>query len=170
MGKLKSKSTIENAILIGLMVVAWSGSNFLLKQIQTLPISALPTPPEIATIIDVKTLYPVLVEMTKKQTTSQVGDDGNIDEVFKAAEEVKIKIPTPPPIDYVALFKNATTLEGISLNGAFINGKFYKKGEVIATNVFFEAGNKIKPVLSSINQKSIGVTIGKKVVTLKMTD
>lgn len=156
-----------NIFFIGLIVCAWLGGDYLTKQLNQLPIKELPKPTIAEKIIDIKTLYPVLVEFSKKADISSPENEQSVDAVFGKQEELKKVIV--PPVDYVALAKSTIVLDAVSNQGAFINGKFFKRGDVITSATIQDGTAFIKPILTSIDNHSVRVSIGRSSFQVRLT-
>ena len=165
--KKMNQSSMLTLILLGCIVIAWFGCNHLAKRFSMLPVMELPKAVAMKKVIDIRTLYPVLVEITRK-AESTVSADAPLDAAFVEPEPVVLKV-APLPVDYVSEVRKHIELEGLSAEGAFINGHYYLVGEVISS-VVSDGVVRVNPILTSVDRTSITVSVMKRKFTMRLLD
>lgn len=165
--KSSNHKMIMNVLLLALIVAAWLVSDFAAEKFNELQVRQVPKPPIVSKPVDVKNLYPVLVEFKKKLDEKAITDDAGIESIFHNPIVV-VKEVVAPPIDYAAIIRSNIYLNGTSAGGAFINNIYYKLGDIIWPAVIVDGIVKIHPKLSKVSSKEIVVSYGKGKLTFKM--
>lgn len=163
--KKLNQSSILTLVFIGLVVIAYFGCNHLAKRFSALPVSGLPKTSPVKKVIDIKTLYPVLVEFTKRAESAEKPEQP-LDAAFTDPEPV-VKKPESPPIDYVSEVRKRIDLEAIAVDGAFISGHYYLVGEVIASAAL-NGAVRVNPVLLAVDRYNITVGVMKRKFAIRL--
>jgi len=159
----KKKSTsLLLLVLIALLGASWLGVGHVNSQLTMLPIKDLPKQVVANTPIDIKKLYPVLVEFITKQDSSLDATNDQIDQAFSQTK--KEVAPVAAPIDYVQLLRQSIQLQAVTNTGAIINGTFVKLRSPVPLSSFTLNEVKVKPVLASIDTHSATIRLGSKSV------
>lgn len=148
-------------LLAAATLAVWLAGDALTLRLAGLPVHSVAGQHRTAAPADLRTLFPVWVRGSAAPAAR--ADDG-IDAVLRPAAPA---IPAPGPADgasvapdYPALLASRLVLDGVSADGAFLNGKFYRVGAPIADFEYPLGGRQIVPVLSRVGPRSVLVLHG----------
>lgn len=156
-------------ILLGSMFVvgsAWRAGDAINQRLLQLPVTAAPRVDRNSVSIAKNSFYPVWVKQAVATPPAPNESEGeSVDALFMAKQEPKIEPPrieAPPEPDYVQMFKQAARIDGVSDDGIFVGGRFYKVGQKMEEFQFSgPSGTPIIPSVESIRAGKITFAIGK---------
>ncbi|TRZ66932.1 MAG: hypothetical protein D4S02_06000 [Rhodocyclaceae bacterium] len=155
--------------VIAAATMVWRGGEYVDNQLLTLAVKAAPRVEKNNEPMDSKNFYPVWVKQSVALPPLQV--DAEVDVYFKKVEEPKVDPPRPPEPDYGAMFRESATVDGVSDDGVFVNGQFYKIGARIEELAVMPASGKaIIPVVESIASGRVIFRVGKAGVAFRFSD
>lgn len=157
---LRSANTRLYIYLGGLLLLAavWRAGESVNARFEVMPVKEAPRIDRGTIPLDAKSFYPVWVKQAAAMP--QVTQDSEVDELFRKREEAKPEMLKPVEPDYVEIFKASATVDGVSDNGAFVGGQFYKVGAKLHEFAIASAnGQTVVPVLHSIKNGKITFTI-----------
>jgi hypothetical protein len=151
--KTKSDSSLILILCwVVVLLLLWGCVEFSNKKLNELKIKEAPRVEVVTNRIDVKGLYPVVVRVKKVDGNNKDEESNEIDGAFKAAvEEVTEKIVVAP-VDYVSQIKEMVSLTGTGNDGAFINGQFFRLGDIVLPAIISDGAVHINPVLHSVGK------------------
>jgi len=168
---LKSGNAKLYTLLGSLFVLAsaWRVGDAINLRLFDLPVIEAPRVDSNSAPITVKSFYPVWVKQAAAIPPGhQESDVDSVDALFGQKLGPKIEPPKPLPQiepDYMQMFQQAARVDGVSDDGAFVNGRFYKVGQKMEDfRVSGLTGQPVVPVIESIKAGKITFTIGKQKV------
>lgn len=169
MGSVLKKGNFAMAmyVVLGLVLYGtWSLSIYFNDHLSQAEVKRVRTVQEVSTPFDIQALYPVWVANTKKAVAE--GGAQGIDDLFKKDEPKVAAVVAPPEPDYSVLLGQFMKVESAANNGAFINGKFYKVGELVPEYSYPSHGKQIVPVVSAVRGNVVTIAHGKKKTDFKI--
>lgn len=170
MKKANSSTVLAGALALATLC-AWSLSDYVNANLEALPVKRVPSLQASGVDqFDVKNLFPVWVANSARNRAEENGER-SVDDLFKenakdlpptAAQLEAAPAPAPALPDFAALLATHMHLEGISGNGGFVNGKFYKVGEEITDFAYPNGNQQVIPKVVEVRARSIVVAHGKK--------
>lgn len=133
------------------IVVAWQITEHVTLEMSRLPVMTAPKVNHKGRNVDAKDFYPVWVKQAVVMAPQE--DAGSIDDFFRLEKEVANEKDTKPvdEPDYVAMFQSRVRIDGVSDNGVFIHGQFFKVGATLdAYSMQTPQGESIVPLIESI--------------------
>lgn len=176
---LKSRNG-GNVVYVACMLllgILWQGTERIKLAMSELPIHEMPRARTSISVADVKALRGVSEkspEAIKQEriraagATDTASADVDVDAVFGDKTE-QVAPPPAPKFEFDKFFKQNATVSAVASNGAVINGHFYELGtdmELLA--IVGDQGNKVVPILRSVSDSGIVVSLGKKEVRLAL--
>lgn len=169
MQKLLKSGNARLYILLGSMFVVastWRAGDAINLRLFELTVKEAPRVDRNSVPINAKSFYPVWVKQAAAiPPVRSEGESDSVDALFMAKQEPKIEPPKPmAPVepDYVQMFQQRARVDGVSDDGAFVNGRFYKVGQKMEEFHFSALnGQPVVPVIESIKTGKITFTIGK---------
>ncbi len=156
-------------ILLGSMFIVgstWRAGEAINLHLFKLPVTSAPRVDRNSVSIAKNSFYPVWVKQALATPPASNESEGeSVDVLFLARQEPKIeplRIEAPPEPDYLQMFKQAAQIDGVSDDGVFVSGRFYKVGQKMEEFQFSgPSGTPIIPSVESIKAGKITFAIGK---------
>jgi hypothetical protein len=156
-----------NLIALVALAAIWRAGEAINMRLAELPVKEAPRVDRNNTTLDAKSFYPVWV---KQAVAMPRPDDGaEMDALFTRKidkpEEPKLEPIKSVEPDYGEWFKQVARVDGVSDDGVFVNGRFYKLGDKMQDLSFTTASGKpVTPVVESIKKGRVTFRIGKSTV------
>jgi len=164
MRQIVQSSLYLNLIALVALAAVWRAGEAVNMQLAQLPVKEAPRVDRGSAALDAKSFYPVWV----KQAVAMPRPDGEteIDALFARKvdqpEEPKFEPIRPVEPDYGEWFKQVARVDGVSDDGVFVNGRFYKLGDKMQDLAFTTASGKpVIPVVESIKEGRVTFRVGK---------
>lgn len=163
----KSGRTRLYLYLGAVLIIAggWRIGETINQRFATLVVKEAPRIDRSAVAIDAKSIYPVWVKQAVARAA--VYEHTEVDALFLKKAQQQIE---PPPVlesDYGELFRQAVVVDGVSSDGAFCNGRFYKMGDTMPEFAFTTAsGAPLIPILEGVHKGAVTFRIGTTVLVL----
>lgn len=133
------------------IIVAWQITEHVTLEMSRLPVLTAPKVNHKGRNVDAKDFYPVWVKQAVVMAPQE--DAGSIDDFFRLEKEGSKEEDAKPveEPDYVAMFQSRVRIDGVSDNGVFIHGQFFKVGSTLdAYTMQTPQGASIVPLIESI--------------------
>ena len=151
-----------------LMVMAglWKAGEAINIKLGALPVKTAPKAAQASATLDQKNFYAVWVKQISAAIPVPADDAAATDAIFRQKPEVlplAPPLPTKPPEpDYRDAFKQSASITGVSDDGIFVNGSFYRIGQKLdELTIMSETGKPITPVLASMKGGQATFLVGK---------
>lgn len=173
---LKTGNARLYALLGALLLLAgtWRAGEAINLRLVSLPVKEAPRVDKNSVPIDAKSFYPVWVKQAAANPPIQKeGESESVEALFMEKKEPTIEQSTGVPVapdepDYVQMFQQAARVDGVSDDGAFINGRFYKVGQkMVEFQIYGAGGQSVIPVIQSVQNGKITFRIGNKTLISK---
>lgn len=169
---LKDRSLNQRTLSIGALImlfVTWQLSWHITDRVTQLPVKTAPKVDHQGPAVDPQSFYPVWV----KQAVAMVPltDNTPLDSFFRRQEiptKPLMPDPIPPEPDYLAMLERQVRIDGISDNGVFINGVFFKSGTKLeALSLLKPDGTLLSPILEAISTHHVTFRIDGRTVSFQ---
>lgn len=134
------------------IIIAWQIAEHVTLEMSRLPVMTAPKVNHEGRNVNAKDFYPVWVKQAVVMTPKE--DAGSIDDFFRLSKEnpeVEEEVKPVDEPDYVAMFQSRVRIDGVSDNGVFIHGQFFKVGDTLdAYTMQSPQGGSIVPSIVSI--------------------
>lgn len=168
MQKIIRSGSVRMYLYIGSVLViagVWRMGEAVNLRLANLPVKEVQRVGQEPIALDAKGLYPVWV---KQAASAGIASQADVEGLFRKAEpalkspgQMPDAQPAPPP-DYAGMFKQLARVDGVSNDGVFLNGRFYRVGQVIdALPLGFSGSAPVVPVVESIDQGRVVFRVGK---------
>lgn len=136
----------------------WQGLDYVGANLRQVPVKAVPPPAATATMLNAQSLYPVLVRHEGAATPDK--SMPSIDSLFVAKPANRSAVPQLPALDIGAIVMAQARVDGLTAQGAFINGRFYRIGEPIEALAVHDGKAIMVPVLQALGQDTVELAGG----------
>lgn len=151
---------VVTLLLVGM---TWRGGEYVQLRMAELEVKEAPKVHMPSAPIDQKNFYPVWLKQPSAQIKSQ--GDAEVDALFMKPAEPKQEIKPVEP-DYVAMFQQSATVDGVADNGVYVNGTFYKVGDKLQDlSIAAIGGAAVVPVVEAIKDGKVVFRVGPKHVS-----
>lgn len=154
--KTLNQRTVSVGALL-MLFVTWQLSWHITDRVTHLQVKSAPKVDHQGPAVDPKSFYPVWVKQAVAMTP--MADNTPLDSFFRR-QELPVTPPTPSPAppepDYQAMFERQVRIDGISDNGVFINGIFFKAGTKLeAFSLLKPDGSLLAPTLEAVSANHV---------------
>lgn len=167
-----NKGSAKLYIYLGVAVAAgltWHAGEYVNGRLRLLIVKAAPQVDRNSISMDAKSFYPVWVKQASAVAPSQV--DGELDTLFQKRADPSLEPPKPPEPDYGEIFKARARVDGVSDDGAFVNGRFYKAGSKLEELALTSTtGMSIVPMIESVANGRILFRVGKDTAVFRFAE
>jgi hypothetical protein len=169
-GLRKYKNVLTIAIVFGIWKSVVAGGGFLDDHFQV-------ASPSTVHMNNIKTnAHDVYSALSEDVITPENIQPTVKESIFKKQVQIMavnndIPVVVAPVIDYDQILKDKIELNGLSDNGAFVNGIFYCIGDKLEKLAYLKgSGEQVVPILKSVHANSVSFLNGQSVIKIDLFD
>lgn len=164
--KLLQSPVIQITLAGAALFVLWHATSAVNQKFSQLPVLQPPSSSAAVPAVDAKEIYPATALRPRPISASSNAD---VESVFGESPAVAEKEIEVPPPDYSAMFAQSAVLQGVSRDGAYLNGRFYHVGQPMPRLAIARAdGSQLVPELVAVRNDSADIKADGAIVTIRV--